>query len=116
MNMKQTIIILGFLLLAMNLIAGLILSSYQWVNIGLTSVVIGLTTCLMLMASRKSIKDGFKPALILLYIIVGTLQFILLASMPATVTDNWYLITALLLLVVEVIAFIISNQLSANIR
>lgn len=70
----------------------------------------------MLASCQGGMKDGFKPALILLYMIVGAIQFILLAIMPATITDNWYLIVALILLTVEVIVLILSKQLSSKIK
>ena len=112
MNMKQTILILGGILLLANIIAGMMLSSYQWANVGYTSLVICITTCFLLASCQNRMKDGFKPALILLYMIIGIVQFILLALMPAILTDNWYLITSLILFVFDVIVLILAKQLS----
>lgn len=114
-SMKQTILILGSLLLVFNFIAGAILSSYHWANVVYTTIAIVVVIFFLLASARQNIKDGFKPALMLFYMVVGIMQFILLAIMPSLLTDNWYLIASLILLGMETIVWLLCRQLSTKI-
>lgn len=114
--MSKSIIYIALSIEIINLLVGLIVSSYQWANVVFTSLAVCITTYLMLVSCQGGMKDGFKPALLLTFMIVGAIQFILLAIMPLTITDNWYLIASLGLLAFEVIVLILSKQLSSKIR
>lgn len=69
--MKQAILITATILLAVNLTLGLILSSYDWFNVAVTSGVIVLTVIVSLLAVNPTMKDGFKTGLLLFYSFMG---------------------------------------------
>ena len=114
--MKQTIITLGIILCVLNLLVGLILSAYGWQNVVCSTMAVIVTTAFSLMGISTSIKDGFKLRLLLLFSVVGLIQFLLAALMPSTFTDNWCLIAILVLLVVEIAIFIITKKVSTAIK
>lgn len=114
--MKQTIFIIGIILCVLNLLIGLILSAYGWQNVVCSTMAIIATTIFFLLGTSTSVKDGFKLGLILLFSVVGLIQFLLAAFMPSTFIDNWCLIAILLLLVIEVVILIITQKVSTAIR
>lgn len=114
--MKQTIIIIGIILCVLNLLIGLILSAYGWQNVVCSTMAIIATTVFSLMGISTSMKDGFKLGLLLLFSVVGLIQFLLAALMPSTFTDNWCLIAILLLLLAEVATLIITHKVSTAIK
>ena len=65
--MKQTVVIIGSLILALNLLFGLLLSSYQTFNMLLNCGVIILNTLILLWIGDMEMKDGYKISYYVLF-------------------------------------------------
>lgn len=110
--MKKAILITSAILLTFNIIFGLILSSYDWFNVAVSSGIIILTVFLCLLADRATIKDGFKVSLLVLFFIIGLIQYILAVFMPSAFTDNWIFIAIIVLFGIEAILLTCANIVS----
>ena len=100
----------------MNLLFGVILSSYDIFNIVVSSTVIVATGVLLYVADSIHLKDGFKVSLMLLFAMVGVIEFILSLIATNHFTDNWWLILAIGLMAAEIILLIITNSISNKIN
>ncbi len=114
--MKKAILITSAILLALNLIFGLVLSSYDWFNVAVSSGIIILTVSLCLLADRAVIKDGFKVSLLILFSIIGLIQYILAVFMPLAFTDNWIFIAIIVLFGIEAIMLTGASIVSDKIK
>ena len=104
--MKKAILITSAILLTLNIIFGLILSSYDWFNVAVSSGIIILTVFLCLLADRATIKD------LVLFFIIGLIQYILAVFMPSAFTDNWIFIAIIVLFGIEAILLTCANIVS----
>ena len=110
--MKKIIILSNIVLLFANLLFGTILSFYGGINVVLSSMVIVATGILLFLIDTVHLKDAYKVSLMLLFTIIGVLEFFLSLVAPNRVTDNWWLILVIGLIAVEVIILIITNTVS----
>ena len=112
--MKNLSLIIGLILLALNIIAGFLLSAYQTHSLVITSIIIAVTTLLNHCSSRLRLKDAFKISLPFLFSVFGVVEFILGFFVKKELTDDYYLISILVLFVIQVIIFatvyIVSNH------
>ena len=112
--MKNLSLIIGLIVLALNITAGLLLSAYQTHSLVITSIIIAVTTLLNHCSGRFSLKDAFKISLPFLFSVFGVVEFILGFFVSKELTDDYYLISILVLLFVQVIIFttvyIVSNH------
>ena len=114
--MKKIIILSCTILLIANLLFGAILSSYGRCNVALSSSVILVTGILLFLTDTINLEDGYKVSLMLLFAIVGVLEFILSLIAPNRFTDNWWLILVIGLMAAEAILLIITNTVSNKIK
>ena len=114
--MKKVIILSCMVLLIANLLFGAILSSYGRCNVALSSSVILVTGILLFLTDTINLEDGYKVSLMLLFAIVGVLEFILSLIAPNRFTDNWWLILVIGLMAAEAILLIITNTVSNKIK
>ena len=83
------------MMLLLNTIIGLILSSYDIFNWLVNDVVILLNTGFFIYMAISNIKDGYKPGLSFLFIIMAFLQYVSGLFIESTFYDNWLLIIML---------------------
>ena len=114
--MKKIIIFSSTILLITNLLFGAILSFYGVFNVTLSSITIVITGILLYLTDTINLKDGYKVSLMLLFTIVGTLEFILSLIAPNNIRDNWWLILIIALIAVEAILLIMANTISNKIK
>lgn len=114
--MKKAIIITSVILLTLNILFGMILSSYYWFNVAISSGVIVFTVIMSLLGASKKIKDGFKVSLFLLYSVIGFIQYLIAVFMPPIFVDNWYLIAIIVLMGVEIFLLLTSSITSKRIQ
>ena len=110
--MKQTIIIIGCLLLVLNLLFGLLLSSYQTFNMLVNCGVIVINTLLLLCVGEMNIKDGFKVSYNVLFPMATLLEVFVVSFAPQGWKDNGALLFVVLLLTLQIILLVISNYVS----
>ena len=114
--MKKLIIIIAAILLAVNLLAGLLLSAYEPFNICFTSIVIIATTILICLLDTIRLKTAFAISLSGLFLVGGLAGFILGCVSPSQIEDNGCIIAAALGLALEIAILLICNFTSKRIE
>lgn len=110
--MKNIEIYIGSLILLLNIVIGVIVSSFSLQNIILTSFVIVVTTFLMHILNKLKIKDGFKYSYIILFPLFSLIQYTLCLLAPSSIKDNWNIIICTIIFIFEFILILISKALS----
>lgn len=106
--MKFIIYAISIILLVINLIARLILSSYGWFNFTITSVSIVVASVLLILIDSVKLKDAFRFSLSFIVSVLFLITLILGIICPGRLEDNWYLILICLILGFEVVLTIIA--------
>ena len=115
--MKRIIIFSCLVLLLANLLFGIVLSAYEWVNVLISSSIIVLTGIFMLLIGILPLKDGFKASsLYVIYPALGFIEFMLSAFSPDRIKDNWAMIALILLVAFQIIFLFITNIISNKIK
>ena len=114
--MKRIVLFTCATLLVANLLFGLLLSSYEWLNVLLSSGIIILSGIFMLLIGILPLKDGFKSSLYVTYPVLGFIELLLSLFSPNRITDNWVLIVITLIVVFQLILLFIANVISNKIR
>ena len=114
--MKRIILFTCATLLIANMLFCLLLSSYEWFNMLLSSGIIILTGIFMLLIGRLPLKDGFKSSLYVVYPIWGFIELVLSLFSPNQMTDNWVIILLILFALVQGILLFTANVISNKIK
>lgn len=114
--MKRIVLFTCATLLIANFLFGLLLSSYEWLNVLFSSGIIILSGIFMLLISVLSLKDGFKSSLFVIYPIWGFIELVLSLFSPDRITDNWIIIVITLMVVFQLILLFIANVISKKIK
>lgn len=114
--MKRIILFTCATLLIANFLFGLLLSSYEWLNVLFSSSVIVLTGIFMLLIGILPLKDGFKASLYVIYPALGFIEFMLSVFSPDRIKDNWAMIALILLVAFQIIFLFITNIISNKIK
>lgn len=114
--MKKAITIISVIWLALNIIFGLMISSYGWLNVTASSGIIIITLILCLLAGKVTVKDGFKVSLLISLIIIGFIQYLLAVFMAPVFTDNWCLIAIFILLGIESVLLVSASITSKRFK
>lgn len=110
--MKNLTLVIGGIILLLNLVMGLIFSSYKPFNIGLNCVVIILNTLILYSLGVAQIKDGFKISLSFLFLIAAVIEFILALFVPESFENNVALTMLILLFAGQAILYVIAYFVS----
>lgn len=110
--MKNLTLVIGGIILLLNLVIGLIFTSYKPFNIGLNIGVIIVNTLLLYILGVSQIKDGFKISLSFLFLIAAVIEFILTLFVPSEWENNATLTMLILLFASQVILYIIAYFVS----
>lgn len=114
--MKKTIIFSTIGLIAVNLLAGVILSRYHLFNIAATSVVILLTGCLNYIAATIPLKDTYRVAHYYLFSLLGVVMLLLMLFSPHQLKDNWCVVVSIAIVALESIALFITYKVNQQIN
>ena len=110
--MKNLTLVIGGIILVLNLVIGLIFSSYKPFNIGLNSGVIIVNTLMLYSLGVAQIKDGFKISLSFLFLIAAVIEFILAFFVPETWENNVALTMLILLFAGQTVLYVIACYVS----
>ena len=110
--MKSTSLIVGGILLVLNLLIGMIISSYETFHVIANSGVIIVNTVLLLVLGTLNVKDGFRYSLNLLLPTFALIEFLIICFSRPEVENNWGLIVVLLILVLQVILLLGAKKMS----
>lgn len=114
--MKKTILILGVLTLTVNVLLGLLLSKYDYFNMGVNCGVIALNSALLFCLWQFNLRDAFRISFTFLFSILGIAELVLGCLMPQKLEDNGYLIAIIAILFVEIALLVITNIMSNKIK
>lgn len=114
--MKRIVLFTCTTLLITNFLFGLLVSSYEWFNVLLSSGIIILFGIFMLLIGILQLKDGFKSSLYVLYPILGFIELILSLFSPNKIMDNWVIIVLTLIVVFQLILLFITKVISNRIQ
>ena len=99
--MKNLILILGALLIALNTLIGLIISGYSTENFLFSNLSLAISAGLIYFVACSKMADGFKIGLASLFVVTGVVRFLCVALAPAVWEDNLLAIVAACVLVIE---------------
>lgn len=114
--MNKIVLIVSFLLLVVNVVAGLVISAYESFNVCFSSAAIVVTAILLCLPNSVQLKDAFRISLAFLFTFCGLVEFILGCSCYPSFSDNGSLIAALLMVVGEVAILLICSLTSKSIK
>lgn len=110
--MKSTSLIIGSILLVLNLLIGMIISSYETFHVVNNSGIIVVNTALLLVLGSLNVKDGFRYSLNILFPIFALVEFLIICFSRPEVENNWSLIIVLLFLVFQVFLLLGAKKMS----
>ena len=114
--MKKIILICGSLALVLNVLLGLLLSQYDYFNMGVNCGVIALNTALLLRLYWLNIRDAFRISVSFLFSFLAIVEIVLGCLMPEKLQDNGYLIATIVILFIELTLMVITNIMSNKIK
>jgi len=109
--MNKIILNLGFVLLFLNTIVGLILSNYSTFNWIAADAVILINVLLTYEVSRSDRRDGFKISLSMLYSFLTLVMLLLAILSPNKFQDNYYLIGIVIILFIEFALWVVTGSM-----
>ena len=112
--MKQVIVFTGAIWLLLNVIIGY--SIYDKFNLWLTSGTIVWTTLALCFTYGGGIKDGFKIALTMLFMLLGIAEFVLAIFAPTGLGNNPMLVSLIVLFAIQIILLFVINTVSRKIK
>lgn len=112
--MKQVIVFIGVILLLLNVLIGY--SIYTKFNLWLTSGTIVWTTLALCLTYGGGIKDGFKIALTMLFMLLGIAEFVLAIFAPTGLGNNPMLVSLIVLFAIQIILLFVINTVSRKIK
>lgn len=114
--MKNIIFSIAGLFLVINILCGLIISSYSAFNCGVTSGIIILNALIMFLVSEIKLKDGYRISLNALFPLMAFIEFIVGLFSPERFQDNGALVFILVALLLEGVVLIITNYITKNLQ
>lgn len=114
--MKKTILFTAIAVLVINILAGLLLSSYHTFNWTATSFVVLLTAALMYITESITMKDAFRLSLPFTFAVLGVVMFLLMLFSKHQLQDNWCVIVSLVILMMEAVILYIIHRVSKQIQ
>ena len=114
--MKHLNLIIGGILLVLNVLIGLIVSSYSTFNVCLTSGIIVLSFALIEMLKHAKLRDAFRISLTFIFAFFMLVCLVLGVLSPETFKDNWYIVAIIVILVFEVITLLTTSFVSQMVK
>lgn len=114
--MKKTILIASGLVLVFNILFGLLLSKYEWFNMGVNCGVIVLNTALLFGIYYINFRDAFRITFSFLFAFLAFVEFILGCLMPQQWQDNGCLMAIVILLFIKLLLLVVTNFVSDKIK
>ena len=102
--MKRAIVFTTIGLIVVNLLVGMILSSYHNFNMVASSLVILLTGCLNYAAATVPLIDAYRVTHLILFSILSVVMFLLMVFSPPQMKDNWCAAVSLVIVILEAIS------------
>ena len=102
---------IGVLIISLNLLFGVLISAYSWINVLMNSCVIVTLFSLLLYLRRVNIHNTIKLSYRLLFIFVGILEYVLCIFAPRTLENNWFVVVFLILITTKLLIILLAKNL-----
>lgn len=112
--MKKLIILTTIILIAVNVLIGSIVTSYQLVNVCLNSLVILFNGIILCTIACAKLKDSFKISLTSLFVIIGIIEYCLGFFAPNVWSNNWFAIILILSIAIEIIIVLLTRYVTTK--
>ncbi len=112
--MKTISIIIGSILLLLNVLFGLMLSSYSTFNWLLNSGIIIVSVVMLYIVSSMELNDGFRVSFNCLFPMFTLIELICGCLAAERFNDNYYLIAIILLVLLQVVMLVSAGYLSTK--
>lgn len=114
--MKHLNLIIGGILLVLNILIGLIVSSYSTFNVCLTSGIILISFALIEALKYSKLRDAFRISLTFIFAFLMIVCLVLGVLSPDSFKDNGYIIAIISILVIEVVILLTTSFISQNVQ
>ena len=114
--MKRLNLLIGSVLLVLNVIIGLLLTSYATFNMILTSGIIVISIALIEILKHIKLKDVFRISLSALFALFLIINFILGILSPERFQDNGYIIAILIIIAFELLVLMTTSFVSNKVK
>lgn len=114
--MNKVVVLTGSILIGLNIIIGLLLSSYQNFNLMLTTLVLLYAMGAIILCNKVISNKVFVISLTCLFSAIGVIKFIAGLLSPDKIMDNWGVVTIIVLSVLETIIFVAVKYISTTIQ
>lgn len=114
--MKNIIFIIGSALLVLNLLLGLVISAYHPFNMWMNCIVVIINIILVYLASIVKLKDAFRISMLLLFPILGFVEFLCGFFVAPKWEDNFLIVLVLIMLFVQTLLLTAANYVSKKIN
>lgn len=112
--MKNLSIVIGSILLLLNVVFGLMLSSYSTFNWLLNSGIIIVSVVMLYIVSSMELNDGFRVSFNCLFPMFTFIELICGFLAAERFNDNYYLIAIILLVLLQVVMLVSAGYLSTK--
>jgi len=110
--MKNINLIVGGLCIFVNVICGLVLTSYSTFNCIVTSSVLALNVGLIHLITTMTLKDAYRISMYVLFPIMTLIEFVVGLFAPQQFEDNGFIIFLAVALLLEGIILVVTNGIS----
>ena len=110
--MKSICLFLGGILIAMNLLFGLLLSSYSIFNMWLNTSILAITAAFVLVIHSIRLREAIKISFTILLSVSGFIKLLLGFIAPEHIEDNWCVIGCIILTAIEIIMILSYHKMS----
>lgn len=114
--MKGLTFILGLLMLAINIVAGKILSAYAPFNMWANCGVIIVNVIFLWLVDVVHMKDGFRVSLNSIFPFLGVIEFLCIAFSCPRLEDNGAVISVMLLILLQIVLLAVAYQVSRSVQ
>lgn len=114
--MKHLNLIIGGILLVLNILIGLIVSSYPTFNVCLTCGIIVFSFALIEALKYSRLRDAFRISLTFIFAFLMIVCLVLGVLSPDCFKDNGYIIAIISILVIEVVILLTTSFISQNVQ
>jgi len=112
--MKRSISLIGGVLILLNTIIGLVMSSYSNFNIVFADVSILTTTGMVYYLFQSSFADGFKIGLSFFFLLSGVARFLCAVFSSDQMENNIAIIVFMCFIAIEAISYFAAKYLSSK--
>lgn len=101
--MRSLSFIVSILLIIVNVLAGLIITTYFLENVIMSSCVLFINAMLLWIVGNSNMKDAFKVSFYILFSLLCLIEFILAVLAPAKWVNNLYLVAIIVCFAIQAI-------------